>query len=110
MNQRGQALIEMLILSSITIVSVLMIVRLGFILQLNIAIDEMIESAHLCDLQNQKDCAYQLSTKMKSIGLIEKSLSLSHTTNKSMIQLQAETSLGHSFRKESELELALSVP
>jgi hypothetical protein len=110
MNRSGQALIEMLVLSSIAIVSVLLIVRLGFILQMNIAIDEMIETTHLCELQKKNNCRSELLQKLSNIGIIENSLVLSKTTDRSNLRLSADTSLGHTIFKESELYLGLSVP
>ncbi|MBC7741967.1 MAG: hypothetical protein H7061_07210 [Bdellovibrionaceae bacterium] len=109
MNQRGQALIEMLILSSIIIVAVIWTVRLGVLLHINIAVDEMIEITHLCEIQKKSDCQSQLEKNLRQLGLTKNSLIVANSNNQSRIWLNATTSLGQQFVKESELKLGLTV-
>ncbi len=110
MNQKGQAFVEVVILSSILMISVILIVRLGLILYLNIAVDEVIETNHLCELQNKSDCHSDLQAKLKALSLQNIRTHRSKTAETSFLTVKAESNLGKIFEKESELHLELTIP
>ncbi len=109
MNQKGQALIEMTIISGLVIVGVITVVRLCLAAQINFVIDELIESAHLCELQAKPRCQQQFNQKLTDFNLKNISTVFNLSKNTSSIKLHAETELGKSFEKESELTLELEV-
>lgn len=110
MNQKGQAFIEVVILSSILMISIILIVRLGLILYLNIALDEVIETTHLCELQNKSDCHHDFHTRLKALSFKTIRAHRSRTAEASYLIVTAESNLGKIFEKESELHLELTIP
>ncbi len=109
MNNKGQALIELTVICGLVIGAVLVTVRMGLASQLNLAIDEFIESAHLCELQRKPACQAQFNQKLADFNLKKISTRFELFKNTSFISVQAETELGKVFAKESELHLELEI-
>ncbi len=110
MNQKGQAMIEILILGFLLMVAFIALIRLGLAVQMNIVIDELIESAHLCELQQKSFCQTRLKDKLADFNLKILSSTFITSADTSFIKLHTESNLGKIFEKESELYLELSIP
>ena len=110
MNQRGQAMIEMAMLSSLLIIGLILIVRMGLALHLSLVIDELIESAQLCELQQKPLCRQQLTAQLQDLNFKNIHAVWITSQNTSRLKLYVESNLERVFEKESELTLDLQVP
>ncbi|MBC7421388.1 MAG: hypothetical protein H7328_11725 [Bdellovibrio sp.] len=110
MNQKGQAAVELSIFGLFLMTTILFTVRIGLAIQMNIVIGELIESAHLCELQRRPSCRHKLQASLNDFNLKNVNLVFRTTNDYSYIQLYANTDLGKIFQKESELALELDVP
>lgn len=107
MNKKGQAFLEALILSPIILICTYLIVRSGFLFILNVSLDDLVEQALFCELQQKNNCMAYLEKETQNLGLKEISTSHSKTDSYASVYLKATSSLGHQLIKQSELRLDL---
>lgn len=110
MNQKGQALVESLIFSTLAILCSIKLLQLGLDLRYEILFDDLIEQTLICHFQHESNCNNKLRNKLTDLNFKEIQIS-DHSMNKTAkIKLSVKTGLNSTFTRESELTLDLSVP
>jgi preprotein translocase subunit SecF len=110
MNQKGQALVESLIFSTLAILCSIKLLQLGLDLRYEILFDDLIEQTLICHFQQEADCNGKLRKKLADLNFKEIQITEQSTNETAKIKLSAKTGLNSSFIRESELTLDLSVP
>ncbi len=108
-NNKGQALIESLIVGLILISTLFFTIRVALIAQQNTLVDEFIEQTMICLAQQNVDCEVKLKKQLEALNF--RSISIQNLSNhpKFSIVLKAVTPFSRILEKESELELDLQV-
>ena len=109
MNQKGQALTEGLILGSLIATSIFYVMRIGFSIQQNMILNELIEMTLVDCLQDSKNCTKKLEEHLRKLHFKKIQISLDQTTQKQILNVQAQSDFGIHFFKESELDIDLQV-
>ena len=106
-NNKGQAFVEALMISPLIIISTYLIIRTGLFLILNIALDDLLEQALVCELQKKTNCIFNLEKEMKDLNFSEITIKHSTTDSYASIYLSATSGLKRKIIKQSELSLGL---
>lgn len=106
-NNKGQAFIEALMISPLIVISTYLIIHAGLFLILNIALDDLLEQALVCELQKKTTCIQILEKEMKLLNLNEISIQHKTTDTYTSIILTATSALKRKITKQSELNLDL---
>lgn len=109
MNQKGQALTEGLILGSLIGLAIFYVTRTGFSIQQNIILNELIEMTLVNCLQNSQSCTKKLEEHLKRLQFKNIQIHLDQKNQKMILNVQAQSSFGILFFKESELDIDLQV-
>lgn len=108
MNNKGQALIETLIVASLAVFLSVSLLQLGLDARYEILFDDLIERTLLCHFQKQTNCSGQLRQKLTELNF--KNIQISEVSDQNTIRLKlsATTRLKTVFNRESEMTLDLS--
>ncbi|OFZ30461.1 MAG: hypothetical protein A2622_08645 [Bdellovibrionales bacterium RIFCSPHIGHO2_01_FULL_40_29] len=109
-NKKGQALIEAMLLMIIVTISGFKVFQLGLSLISEIIIENSLETALLCQFQENTNCVGKLKSSLQQMNL--KSIRITDHSRPETARLRVQWSLdGESFHTlESELHLDLQVP
>lgn len=109
MNQKGQALTEGLILGSLIASALFYVIRIGLAIQQNMILNELVEMTLVNCLQDSKNCTKRLNEHLQQLQFKEIEISLDQINQKKILSVQARSSFGIHFFKESELDIDLRV-
>lgn len=110
MNQKGQAMIETLAVSSITIFFFIKLIQLGLQIRYEVIFDDLIEETLICKFQKQSDCVSKLKNKLNDLHFSEIQVIDRSQDKVAKIKVVVKNGLKTSITRESELALDLSVP
>lgn len=110
MNRKGQALIEAVILSGLTIVFFLKLIQLGLELRYEIIFDDLIERNLICQFQKQADCNSKLRSALTDLHFQSIEIRNEEKNGAKQLTVSATSRLNSIYSKKSELCLDLSVP
>lgn len=108
MNNRGQAMIESLLLGCVVIISLFFFLHLALRMQKNILLDELIEQTLICMAQKNPLCLESFRQQLITQKYQKISAAYNQFGNKWSLQLKAETAFNEIIEKESELEYDLA--
>lgn len=110
MNQKGQAMIETIVVSSITIFFCIQLIRLGLQIRYEVIFDDLIEETLICKFQKESNCTNKLKNKLNDLHFSQIQVIDRSQDKIAKIKVVVKTGLNTSFTRESELALDLSVP
>ncbi len=109
MNQKGQAVIESVILLTICTVVSVTFIQLGLHLFSEIVVEDLLEQTLICKLQKQSDCTAKLKKKLHDLNYTAVTVIDRSHSEKAKILVQWNSSLTYSAALESELSFDLTV-
>ena len=103
-NQRGQAMVEAVLMSSLILVSTFFLLAIFLNQIFSIAVDDALETYFYCQIQKKENCKKMLSDDLHSLRL--KNIRLTETVQPPYfeINLHAETSYNYEFSKKRRLK------
>lgn len=110
MNNKGQALIESIMIMTIISLCSFKFFELGLNLYHEILLDELVEQSLICQLQIRSDCKNILYYKLQKLNFKNTSIQLINSEDTSYLKLQTEFGSKTKISKESQLHLDLSNP
>ncbi|MFZ3230811.1 MAG: hypothetical protein WA160_11450 [Pseudobdellovibrio sp.] len=110
MNQKGQALIEAILIMSLVGLCSFKLIELGLNLYHDILIDELIEQTLVCQFEVQSDCKKRLSMKLASLNFKDVQISLNRIRDTASLKLSAQLGQNTIYNRESKLTLDVSNP
>lgn len=109
MTERGQAMIESLLLGLILVMGLLWCLQTAVKTQKNFMLDEFVEQALICLLQNNSACTHQLHQQLKAQGYQDVWIQSQKIQNKFILRLKALSAFNEKIEKESELEYDVKI-
>lgn len=104
MTNRGQAMVESLLIGLILIFALSFFLRLMITTQKSFLIDEFVEQALICLVQGNSNCTTTLKEKLLEQDFTLISVNSEKSSGKWIVHISATTSLNDRIEKESELE------
>jgi hypothetical protein len=108
MNQKGQAMIEAVIIMAIALIFSIKAIQLGLNLHYEILIDELIEQTLICHYQ-KTNCISDLRSRLNDMKFHDVQINDRSDAATSRLWLQVTTGFGVVITRESELTLDLSI-
>ncbi len=103
-NQRGQAMVEAVLMSSLILVSTFFLLAIFLNQIFSIAVDDALETYFYCQIQKKDNCKKMLSDDLHSLKLQNIRLTETVRPPHFEINLHAETSYNYEFSKKRKLE------
>ncbi len=103
-NQRGQAMVEAVLMSSLILVSIFFLLAIFLNQIFSIAIDDALETYFYCQVQKKDNCKKMLSDDLHSLRLQNIHLTETVRPPHFEINLHAKTSYNYEFSKKRTLE------
>ena len=110
MNRRGQALTESIILLIILTLFSVKFLQLGLHAISEIVVDDLVEEALICKLQNDNACVFQIKRKLLELNYTHLQITDSSYNDVARIAIRWNSSESYVGYLESELKLDLAVP
>jgi len=104
MTNRGQAMVESLLIGLILILSLSFFLRLMITTQKSFLIDEFVEQSLICLVQENSNCTNLLRQQLLEQGLSAISVRSEKSSGKWIVRFSATNSFNEIIEKESELE------
>lgn len=104
MNERGQAMVESLLIGLIFILALSWLLKLSVYIQKKFLTDELIEDSLICLVSQNSFCTSQLRLKLAEQGYQSVFIQAQNLNHKWTLHLKAVSSFGNEIEKESELE------
>jgi preprotein translocase subunit SecF len=108
-NQKGQAMIEAVIILAIALIFSIKAIQLGLNLHYEILVDDLIEQTLICHYQKKSTCISDLRHRLNELSFHDVQISDRSDSNTSRLRLQLTTGFGVVLTRESELTLDLSI-
>ncbi len=108
MTNRGQAMIEALILGGILTASISFLVRYALEMQQSMLVDELIEQTLLCEFEGHTDCGAKLKSFLTDLQFKQIALRITKSGSTYLLNVSGQSIFDQKFEKESELTLDLT--
>lgn len=108
MTNKGQAMIEALVVGALLVVSLSFSLRYVLSMQNNLLVDEFIEQSLLCEAEGNHNCKETLRSLLEKLQFRNIMIRTDNQKNKFKIFIKGNSSFDQKFEKESELDLELS--
>jgi hypothetical protein len=104
MNNRGQAMIESLFIGIILILGLVFFLKAFVKVQKKMLVDELIEEALICLVQNKSTCINTFQKQLRDQGFSNIFLQTQKNQKKWILHFRATSSFNEKFDQESELD------
>lgn len=108
MNEKGQAMLEAIVILSITMAGLFLLLKKGLQIPLDFYVDELVERVLICEYQNQNHCKSSLYQKLHKLRFQNIQIRGESSENKKTIFVSALSPFGFKLHKESTLKLKLT--
>ena len=109
MNQKGQAMIEAVIVLTLTLFFTAKVVQLGLRLRYEILIDDLTEQTLICHYQKDSTCLSKLKIKLSDLNFKNIEITDLSTKDKAVLRLKLDLDSTTTLTKETELYFDLSI-
>ena len=108
MTNKGQAMIEAVIIGAVLVTALSFCLRYALSMQQNLLVDEFIEQTLLCEAESRSNCKETLRSGLLKLNFRNLTIRSENQGNKFNLFLNGRSSFDRDFEKQSELTLDLS--
>lgn len=102
-NNKGQALIEAVAISSVFLVGLVFLVAVFYNQMVFIAVDDAIETYFFCHIQKKQLCRSQLEARLRQLKINSIQIDESNNDKNFELTINAETNYNYEFHKKRQL-------